>query len=35
VKLLSDLPPGARPGEKSNAQKGGIRLFQGVDSTKR
>jgi ROK family len=35
VKLLSDLPPGARAGENSNAQKGGIRLFQGVDSTKR
>jgi predicted NBD/HSP70 family sugar kinase len=28
VKLLSDLPPGARLGENSNAQKGGIRLFQ-------
>ena len=28
VKLLSDLPPGARPGENSNAQKGGMRLFQ-------
>ena len=28
VKLLNDLPPGARPGENSNAQKGGVRLFQ-------
>ena len=28
VKLLSDLPPGARLGENSNAQKGGVRLFQ-------
>src|SRR5580658_7232995 len=29
VKLLKDLPPGARMGENSNAQKGGVRLFQG------
>lgn len=28
TKLLNDLPPGARLGENSNAQKGGIRLFQ-------
>ena len=35
VKLLKDMPPGARVGENSNAQKGGIRLFQGADSTKR
>jgi len=35
VKLLKDLPPGARLGENSNAQKGGVRLFQGADSTKR
>ncbi len=28
VKLLKDLPPGARLGENSNALKGGIRLFQ-------
>jgi ROK family protein len=35
VKLLKDLPAGARLGENSNALKGGIRLFQGPDSTKR
>ncbi|HTB13266.1 MAG TPA: ROK family protein [Bryobacteraceae bacterium] len=35
AKLLKDLPPGARLGENSNALKGGIRLFQGADSTKR
>src|SRR5580700_6926337 len=35
VKLLKDLPAGARLGENSNALKGGIRLFQGADSTKR
>jgi polyphosphate glucokinase len=35
VKLLKELPAGARMGENSNAQKGGIRLFQGADSTKR
>jgi polyphosphate glucokinase len=35
VKLLKDLPPGARMGENTNAQKGGIRLFQETDSTKR
>jgi polyphosphate glucokinase len=35
VKLLKDLPPGARLGENSNAEKGGMRLFQGADSTKR
>ena len=28
VKLLKDLPPGARPGDNANALKGGIRLFQ-------
>jgi polyphosphate glucokinase len=28
AKLLKDLPPCARLGENSNAQKGGIRLFQ-------
>jgi polyphosphate glucokinase len=28
VKLLKDLPPGARLGENANALKGGIRLFQ-------
>jgi polyphosphate glucokinase len=28
VKLLKDLPPGARAGDNSNALKGGIRLFQ-------
>lgn len=27
-KMLKELPPGARAGENSNAQKGGIRLFQ-------
>jgi polyphosphate glucokinase len=35
VKLLKELPAGARLGENSNAQKGGIRLFQEGDSTKR
>jgi polyphosphate glucokinase len=35
AKFLKDLPPGARLGENSNALKGGIRLFQGADSTKR
>jgi polyphosphate glucokinase len=28
AKFLKDLPPGARLGENSNAQKGGIRLFK-------
>jgi polyphosphate glucokinase len=28
VKLLKDLPAGARLGENSNAQKGGVRLFK-------
>ena len=28
AKLLKDLPPGARLGENSNAQKGGFRLFE-------
>jgi polyphosphate glucokinase len=28
AKMLKDLPPGARPGDNSNALKGGIRLFQ-------
>lgn len=28
VKMLKDLPPGARLGENSNAFKGGVRLFQ-------
>ncbi len=31
AKLLKDLPPGARLGENSNAQKGGVRLFQEGD----
>jgi hypothetical protein len=35
VKLLKELPAGARLGENSNAQKGGIRLFQEGDSAKR
>jgi polyphosphate glucokinase len=35
AKLLKELPPGSRLGENSNAMKGGIRLFQGADSTKR
>jgi predicted NBD/HSP70 family sugar kinase len=29
AKLLKELPPGARLGENTNAQKGGLRLFQG------
>ena len=28
AKLLKAVPPGARLGENSNAQKGGFRLFQ-------
>ncbi len=32
-KLLKQLPPGARPGDNENAQKGGIRLFQEGTST--
>jgi polyphosphate glucokinase len=35
AKFLKDLPPGARMGENSNAMKGGVRLFQGINSTKR
>jgi polyphosphate glucokinase len=35
AKFLKELPPGSRLGENSNAMKGGVRLFQGADSTKR
>ena len=30
AKFLKELPPGSRAGDNANAQKGGLRLFQGV-----